>query len=61
MQASCGLWSDFSKDDVELVSAEVRVFAARTRRRLTAEWTSRKLGPYLVSGTCDFTQASLAP
>ncbi len=27
-QASCGLWSDFSKDDVELMLAEVRAFAA---------------------------------
>ena len=27
-QASCGLWSDFSKDDVGLMLAEVRAFAA---------------------------------
>lgn len=27
-KASCGLWSDFSKDDVELMLAEVRAFAA---------------------------------
>ena len=28
-KASCGLWSDFSKDDVELMLAEVRAFAAQ--------------------------------
>lgn len=27
-KASCGLWSDFSKGDVELMLAEVRAFAA---------------------------------
>jgi hypothetical protein len=27
-QASCGLWSDFSKDDVQLMLAEVRAFAS---------------------------------
>ena len=27
-KASCGLWSDFSKDDVERMLAEVRAFAA---------------------------------
>jgi 3-oxoacyl-[acyl-carrier-protein] synthase III len=27
-KANCGLWSDFSKDDVELMLAEVRAFAA---------------------------------
>jgi hypothetical protein len=27
-KASCGLWSDFSKDDVELMLADVRAFAA---------------------------------
>jgi hypothetical protein len=26
--ANCGLWSDFSKDDVELMLAEVRAFTA---------------------------------
>lgn len=28
-KANCGLWSDFSKDDVELMLAEVRAFAAQ--------------------------------
>jgi hypothetical protein len=28
-KASCGLWSDFSKDDVELMLAEVRAFATQ--------------------------------
>ena len=27
-KANCGLWSDFSKDDVELMLAEVRAFTA---------------------------------
>lgn len=27
-KANCGLWSDFSKDDVEVMLAEVRAFAA---------------------------------
>ena len=27
-KANCGLWSDFSKDDVQLMLAEVRAFAA---------------------------------
>jgi len=27
-QASCGLWSDFSKDDVQVMLAEVRAFAS---------------------------------